>query len=314
MARYIIGEFIKTKRIALGVSQEELCFGICEQHTLSNIENGKCKVKQQTYSKLMNKLNQYRSKNYGLIRTDNYEMLQIIDKILEHLFNREYEIAQNLLDILKSNINQDYNINKQYILSMESNIKYNRGEIDMKCYYNNLVESIKLTIPRYDEIDLAKWVFTEQEFQIMMYIATLYSSNNDYTNCKNLLLKLKSSLKKGGLDKVEYAKRFTLVVYNLANILGNEGKHQEAINYSNKALDVCKTNKVTSLICYLVGAIAWNMEQQIKKGIIDISNEKICLDYYEKAYYLSFCRRDDTMTNFFFDRCKEKYPDKIRLL
>ncbi|GEM_PF-6086485 len=296
MARYIIGEFIKTKRVALGVSQEELCFGICEQHTLSNIENGKCKVKQQTYSKLMNKLNQYRSKNYGLIRTDNYEMLQIIEKIQEHLFNRRYEIAQNLLNILKSNININYNINKQYILSTESEIKYQRGEIDVKCYYNNLIESIKLTIPHYYEIDISKWVFTEQEFQIIIYIATLYGSNKEYTSCKNILLKLKSSLNKGYLDNIEYAKRYALVVYNLAHILGNEGKHKEAIDYSNEALDVCKKNKITSYICYLLGDIAWNIEQQIKKGLIDINKEIIFLDYYERAYYLSFCRHDDTMT------------------
>ena len=278
------------------------------------IENGKCKVKQRTYSELMNKLNQYGSKNYGLIRTDNYEMLQIIEKIQEHLFNREFETAQGLLEILKSDIDLDYNINRQYIMSIESEIKYSSGKIDMKEHYNSLIESIKLTISNFDKIDLAEWAFTEQEFQIMMYIATLYSSNDEYANCKNLLLKMRASLNKMYLDNVEYAKRYTLVVYNLANILGNEGKHQEAIDYSSEALDVCKKNKVTSAICYLVGDIAWNIEQQIKKGMMDISKEKICLDYYERAYYLSFCRRDDAMTNFFFNRCKEKYPDKIKLL
>lgn len=314
MARYKIGDIIKIKRLALGISQEELCFGICEQHTLSNIENGKCKVKQQTYSELMDRLNQYGSKSYGLIRTDNYEMLQITEKIAECLFNREYIAAQELLDILKKDIDLSYNINKQYIMSVENTIKYDCNMLDIEDYYNSLMESIKLTIPHFDEIDISEWAFTEHEFQILIYIAALYKSNHEYENAKSLLLKLKLSLDKMYLDNIEFAKQYSLVINNLADILGNEGNHQEAINYSYEALEICKKNKVTSMICYLLGEIAWNIEQLTKKGIIDISEEKTCLDYYEKAYYLSFCRKDAVMTNFLINRCREKYPDKLNLL
>lgn len=314
MAIYKIGDIIKIKRQALGVSQEELCYGICEQHTLSNIENGKCKVKQQTYSELMNKLNQYSVKNYGIIRSDNYEMLQITKRIEEKLFNREYEDAEELLNILKKNIDMDYNINKQYILHIESTINYKFKLIDINEYYEKLVEAIKLTIPDFDTIKLSDWAFNESEFQIMMHINTVFTVNNKIEESERLLYDLKVALEKKYLDNSEFTSQYTLVVYNLSNILGNKGNHKEAIKLSEHALEICKKNKKTSMVYYLIGDIAWNLEQLIKKGRLNSSEEKACLELYEKAYYLSYCRKDTVMINFYKQRCSREYPDKIKLL
>lgn len=314
MAIYRIGDIIKIKRQALGVSQEELCFGICEQHTLSNIENGKCKVKQRTYSDLMNKLNQYSDKNYGIIRSDNYEMLQITKRIEENIFNREYEDAEELLNILKKNIDMNYNMNKQYIMHIESTINYRFKHIDTNQYYEKLIEAIKLTIPDFDTIKLHDWAFNEREFQILMHLNTVYSENNEIEKAEALLYDLKSALEKKYLDNSEFTNQYTLVVYNLSNILGNKGNHEEAIKLSNQALEICKKNKKTSMVCYLIGDIAWNIEQLIKKGILNDSEEKACLELYEKAYYLSYFRKDTLMINFYKQRCVRKYPDKINLL
>ena len=40
MAVYNIGEFIKERRERLGVTQDELCEGICAPATMSRIESG----------------------------------------------------------------------------------------------------------------------------------------------------------------------------------------------------------------------------------------------------------------------------------
>ena len=40
MAYYRAGEVIKLNRIALNMTQEQLCEGICSVKTLSRIENG----------------------------------------------------------------------------------------------------------------------------------------------------------------------------------------------------------------------------------------------------------------------------------
>ena len=41
MQEIFIGEAIRQRRLALGLTQEELCEGLCEPATLSRIENGR---------------------------------------------------------------------------------------------------------------------------------------------------------------------------------------------------------------------------------------------------------------------------------
>ena len=41
MAFYLLGDCIREQRERLGVTQEELCEGICSVPTLSKIENGR---------------------------------------------------------------------------------------------------------------------------------------------------------------------------------------------------------------------------------------------------------------------------------
>lgn len=41
MTNVFLGEYIKQRRLDLGLTQEQLCDGICEPMTLSRLENGK---------------------------------------------------------------------------------------------------------------------------------------------------------------------------------------------------------------------------------------------------------------------------------
>ena len=41
MKNVFLGEYIKQRRLDLGLTQEQLCDGICEPMTLSRLENGK---------------------------------------------------------------------------------------------------------------------------------------------------------------------------------------------------------------------------------------------------------------------------------
>ena len=40
MQNYKLGEYIRQRRLDLGLTQEQVCAGICESVTLSRVENG----------------------------------------------------------------------------------------------------------------------------------------------------------------------------------------------------------------------------------------------------------------------------------
>ena len=52
MKNVFLGEYIKQRRLDLGLTQEQLCDGICEPMTLSRLENGKHPVyRDRTYAR-----------------------------------------------------------------------------------------------------------------------------------------------------------------------------------------------------------------------------------------------------------------------
>ena len=56
MAFYMFGDYIREQRERMGVTQEDLCEGICSPGTLSKIENGRQGVRLNQYIALMERL------------------------------------------------------------------------------------------------------------------------------------------------------------------------------------------------------------------------------------------------------------------
>ena len=56
MACYNLGDYICESRKQLGITQEELAFGICSTGTLSKIENGFVVPKRKNYEAIMQRL------------------------------------------------------------------------------------------------------------------------------------------------------------------------------------------------------------------------------------------------------------------
>ena len=76
MGNYNVGDMIRLSRIAKKMTQEELSEGVCSVETLSRIENGKHKVKSDTYRQLMEKMYQITEKNYAVCVSRDMELIE----------------------------------------------------------------------------------------------------------------------------------------------------------------------------------------------------------------------------------------------
>ena len=56
MKEIFLGEFIKQRRLELGLTQEQLCEGICEPMTISRIENGRQTPSRNRINALLQRL------------------------------------------------------------------------------------------------------------------------------------------------------------------------------------------------------------------------------------------------------------------
>ena len=95
-----IGELIRANRSKMGITQEELCFGVCSVGNLSKIENGEQVPTRAKFEAPMEKM--------GLSAGVYPSFLSDVDKRayeLQHDFNEffskvEYEEAENILNEL----------------------------------------------------------------------------------------------------------------------------------------------------------------------------------------------------------------------
>ena len=157
MAVYRIGDVIRMKREALGITREKLCElsgEVCSVQTLYRIECGKVKVKREVYKTLMRCMNQLPERNYASIVVNNQSSLNLKSEIQTHMFYKEYELAEQKLSELEKDMIPNYIRNKQYLLEKKATLQFQKQEITTEEYEEKLWEALRYTIPNVDNMML----------------------------------------------------------------------------------------------------------------------------------------------------------------
>ena len=92
-------EFIRSERIAQGLTQEKLAEGIYRNpESLSRVETGKVSPNKQTFEKLMEKLGFEKGRYNGYVVTNSFETMELRDELDRLIMRREYLKAKITLD------------------------------------------------------------------------------------------------------------------------------------------------------------------------------------------------------------------------
>ena len=107
MGNYNVGDMIRLSRIAKKMTQEELSEGVCSVETLSRIENGKHKVKSDTYRQLMEKMYQITEKNYAVCVSRDMELIQEREYFEDAMAKHDFEKADFYMEQMKKLVGKD---------------------------------------------------------------------------------------------------------------------------------------------------------------------------------------------------------------
>lgn len=222
MAVYRIGDILRMKRKAVGITREKLCElseEVCSPQTLYRMECGKVKVKQNVYRKLMECMGELPERNYASVLVSNYKALNLKTEIYVHLVFDEYEQAEKKLEELEHFLVDDYVRNKQYLLEMKSKLDYYKGQISSEEHLKNLWKALQYTIPSIDKIELENWPYNNEEFDILFAIANSYSQMKQRKQEEKVLLQLKESTEKKYIEEDYYVSRHTFCLVNLSQLM-----------------------------------------------------------------------------------------------
>ena len=142
------GVVLKDIREAMGLSQEELCAGICARETISKIEHGRT-MQTKNVHMLQDTLGDVIRKYHGYVISTDYEVYELVEKyrVKRNFFPDE---AKYLLAAISGRLDRSISTNRQFLESSELMEKRRKNMITMGEELAGLERCLRYTMPEYD--------------------------------------------------------------------------------------------------------------------------------------------------------------------
>ena len=294
MSSYNIGQIIKLTREAMRISQEELSDGVCSVQTLSRIENGKVKVKRTTYQLLMEKMGRDGTKNYSVLSTENFAVLDTMVEVNNLLFRHEYEEAETKLALLKRNLSMKEEINYVFVRECEIIIEAALYRLSAEEQLEELEKLIALSIPDYKIFLYGVYPFFHEEIMLLMNIGHAYADLGNRKMAIDIYYMLIRSMNTGYMRKDDTVQIIVMLISSVARLWGGLGQRDRAIRMSWNAIHKAKEHGLYTVLSNCYGEIAWNMMKQIENGERAESETELCKQYLRQGYAVAVLSKEKT--------------------
>ena len=175
---------------------------------------------------------------------------------LEYLITRklalkEYDIEDYLMQYKNCGSEMDH-MERQFYLYVSALILKN-GTEDVEKITSLLLEAIALTIPDFFPSSLGHSKFlTFDEITIMNNIAINYYSLGKKEDAKKILVYLKDYLEHRDIDLEDKAKVYPMILFNLSNWAGAEGRNELAYELCDTGIDFCIAHGKLTVFPHLI--------------------------------------------------------------
>lgn len=264
MAVYSMGSILKKCREAKGITQEELCLGICTPSALSKIEHGYREPSYVKFASLMERMGEW-PEAYDIFVGDKvYAINELQSKIRRHIFRQEFEEAKAAIDELEVLLKAfpDETVYHQF-LELQKIICDAKGNIGKEkiCKLENL---LKWTVPKFGTLSMEQYFLSHQELTIVNNIAIGYGENGDVEKAIEILSDLKVYLGRDHMGNRIKASLYSTILSNLVRYLGIGCHYEKALTVAEEAIGIFKECGKTYYVSLLHYDIAWIYSQMDK--------------------------------------------------
>lgn len=267
MEEMFLGEVIKKRRLELGLTQEELCEGICEPMTISRLENGRQTPSRNRINAILERLDLPADRYYALLSKNELELEDLQNRItsLNVQFQRGdretririWQEAQEAYQAMEDLMEKDDMISRQMILCSKAILGRSDGS---RCSFEEkitiLLDAIRLTVSSFDMDEIGKNLYTTNELKIINLIAVSYIEAGRHMDAIGILRQLYQYIQKHFQNVPASRTHFGMISYNYARELLIVGQYREAIEVAEVGRESClKYGKYLSLTD-LIGTLA----------------------------------------------------------
>lgn len=231
MSLYRSDILVKELRVQKGLTQKQLCEGICTQEELSRIERGKRRPTYVVLSQLLQRMGEDPSKYYtDIITTEDKEIIDIKAQ-LTNLLREKTEQADSQVELMVLNLENSSKfktgVNRQFLLHMKSTLAFHRK--DYANMHQYAVDALQITKPSFDEELINSYILSIDEIKLVNLIAASYGSTSFLEKSTEILLKLKVSMDMNYLEEEQKYKIYLHLLHNLTKNLGLLKRYTECV-------------------------------------------------------------------------------------
>ncbi|MBQ7430490.1 MAG: helix-turn-helix transcriptional regulator [Butyrivibrio sp.] len=277
---YNIGQLIKSRRIMLGITRQELAKGVCTLKTLERIENNETNPQRPVFKGLLAKLRINADYRRSEIITNDYKNIVKYYEYKDSVNERDYENVNVIINYLKRRLDKGYPENVQ-VLARITNVEQLRAK---KISLNQFVENMKLVL-KLTGIDLEAmptiYGYLSRSEILCLYNLMMKVYGNDMDNgLTQRIIEPFEALRKNPKNHIQYT-FYELVMSWYANVLSDEKKFNESNMLCNELIKESLQKRKNTEIAKVIYIKAWNKAVE-SKNIFDIS----LLADLEKSYLL----------------------------
>lgn len=270
MPIYKFGYVVKSRREALGYTQEELADGICSVPTLSRIENGERMPSKGHYEMLLQRLGYSDTVLYEHVDERTLALHELKFKIRQAVILRKPAEARRLLAEYKESCEESSLIDQQFVLLHD--VLSTSGKYSTEERLERLEKAIRLTCPKYDENKYPK-ILSYEEIVILNNIAGCYLEMQKIDKAIQILYFLKQYYESKMTNMEEILRTQPMVLYNLSKCLGLAGRYDECIEICDLGIKIARETGRCNTLAPTLYNRAWALVRRGRPGDMEQAEE-----------------------------------------
>ena len=257
---YAVGDVLRIRRTMLGLTQEELCEGICSVKSLRRAEQRKMNMQREPLGKILGRLGLSREVQKTALVTNDRSVLELMTEMTYSRNNRDPVKARMLLERLKAKVCLEIPENEQYVMEAEASLDLMEGKITQEAFAVREADALRCTL-RAEKIYEAEGVYlTETEMSCVCKRIQGLEQAERREVIGFLIHFFEKFAKKDQLS--EYISMYEFVMAIVASELGNLGEYQLATELDKKALrEVLRCRRLYMVNEFLYDML-WNEKEQ----------------------------------------------------
>ncbi len=288
MQEFFLGEVIKRRRVELGLTQEQLCDGICEPITISRLENGKQTPSRNRVNAILERLDMPADRYFALLSKHELE-IELLHKQITTLnvrFSQSHgeeksnirEHALNVHNHLENIADKDDMISRQLIMRSRIILGKENGPYSYDEQKTMLLEAIHLTCPSFDLDEISSNLYTTDEIKIINQLALIHVYAGEHMEAIGIYNQLYKYIRKHFHNIPPTRAHLCMVAFNYARELGVVGQYEKAIEIAEEGRKTCLDYGHYLSLPGLLSVLA--------ESYHFLGDDTKSKDYYYQTYYL----------------------------